>query len=119
MILENEQCQILRNLVKNELLSDCSISENYSGRGMYGRKCFGIVIDRYTSACAMAFQLAALLAKEGEEDLLGWLSGNVKEDSMGLGTIVYFPDIQWPENDGEEADEDTEEVEEEELDEDA
>jgi hypothetical protein len=51
---------------------------SYSGRGMYGRRCVGVSLGRgdYGSA----------LPEEGQ-----------KRDSLGLGEIVYWPSVAWPE----------------------
>ena len=66
---------------------------DYSGRAMYGAKCFGIVVDRYQKAALMA---------EAEE--LGF--ANPKVDTLGLHFIVYWPqfgsddtsfDLEWEE----------------------
>jgi len=71
-------------------------ARSYSGRGMYGKRCVGVVTKN-------AFQLgtkiaAALLADEEDgSDLVGQLARlQVCEDSMGLDTIVYFPKVEWP-----------------------
>lgn len=60
---------------------------SYSGRGMYGRVCVGVTLDRF------------------EELTVG--ARTATWDSMGLGRIAYWPGHTWPAgmNDvGEEAD---------------
>ena len=54
---------------------------DYSGRGMYGAKCVGIV-------CADPTEVIELAAARG-------LRGSCR-DSMGKDFIVYWPDIQSP-----------------------
>ena len=55
---------------------DGRVRETYSGRGMYGRECFGIVCTD-TSTCIEA---AAVHGITG-----------AKTDNMGLQYIVYWP----------------------------
>lgn len=70
------------------------LRDDYSGRGMYGRNCFGFV----TSIAGLARFFAALgaLAAEDEEleQLPGDLARNLSSDSMGRDTIFYFPNFQ-------------------------
>jgi hypothetical protein len=86
-------------LAKALLDSDLT-PRSYSGRFMYGKKCLGFVTDEsavkavgsiLVSLCQGA---SAVRAKEDVMDLAEILQG-VREDSMGLGTIVYFPDVPW------------------------
>jgi hypothetical protein len=65
----------------------------YSGRGMCGRKCVGIELDSEDSQFKAALKIAAEYA--GDLDRLLELS--VKDDALGLGSIVYFPLVDWPE----------------------
>jgi len=68
---------------------------SYSGRGMNGRVCLGVELDGTTS-----FELAAKIAGElldaDDADAIGDLARlSVCQDSMGKGTIIYFPEIPW------------------------
>lgn len=65
---------------------------DYSGRGMFGRKCVGVVCG---NALQMVVSLMEHLFSQGEYFSLG----NVCEDNMGKGHIVYFPDIVWEKDD--------------------
>lgn len=62
---------------------------SYSGRGMYGRSCLGVV-------CSLQLLLDIVFefGKTGEEFNLG----SVKSDSMGCDTIYYWPDIPFDES---------------------
>lgn len=53
-------------------------ARSYSGRGMYGRECVACSIRR-------------------GEDFAG-LPGGYRTDSLGLGQIVYWPRVAWPED---------------------
>lgn len=75
-------------------------ARSYSGRGMFGRSCVGVEVGRGVSA----FQLAAAIAvalldgdvDEGPSDVEDLARLRVCEDSMGLDSIVYFPQVEWP-----------------------
>lgn len=60
----------------------------YSGRGMYGKNCVGVRLDKTQSAYHVG---AALGAKFGAD------ATNLKpaEESLGLGTVLYFPEVLW------------------------
>lgn len=74
---------------------------SYSGRGMFGRKCVGVVTEQGMSPFKIAADIALhLVSSSGshssaEEKLHELTELNVKQDSMGLDTIIYFPDVQW------------------------
>lgn len=80
---------------------------SYSGRGMYGRTCVGVTTDRYTPEFKLGVDvaLAASAMFDDMDELVSFLEDLSGEgcstDSMGLGTITYFPSIPWPETDPE------------------
>lgn len=53
--------------------------EGYSGRGMYGKECWGIVCDDETEC----IEVAATKGLKG-----------AKTDNMGRRIIVYYPDLE-------------------------
>lgn len=55
------------------------VRESYSGRGMYGETCYGIVCDNANRCLELA----------GAAGLLGG-----KVDSMGRQMIVYWPNVR-------------------------
>ena len=61
---------------------DGEIVTDYSGRGMYGDECVGIIL---TNESAL-FTFARLL-----DDELAELLGNPRWDSVGLREIAYWP----------------------------
>lgn len=65
------------------------VRENYSGRGMYGRTCVGIVVG----CTQLAFKFFAALAMEdvAGPDVAFQLAEQAQTDSMGRDMIVYFP----------------------------
>lgn len=85
-------------------LNESDIRTDYSGRGMYGRTCIGVV---GSDPILFAFQLAVLIARgeagleDGEDDQLTPFDirsaleeiGAPSTDSMGYQTIHYWPNI--------------------------
>lgn len=74
--------------------------DGYSGRGMYGRKCFGIVgsMEDYSKFLVRLTQ--------SDPDIAWDLAQSVDSDSMGYESIFYFPGYQLSSEDSEEEDED-------------
>lgn len=91
-------------ITKSDLLnvlwdSDIDMEEGprwgYSGRGMYGKTCFGFVgsMENYG-----AFLVTMALTLEAGEDFAREFASRVATDSMGFETIFYFPGIRVLEN---------------------
>jgi hypothetical protein len=83
-------------------LNDAGYSvSSYSGRAMYGKRCVGVKLDRSQDPFELGIQMGIYLGEEAKK--LGY-----RTDSMGMGSVVYFPDLAWPEGwtDGTEDDED-------------
>lgn len=78
-----------------------AIRENYSGRGMYGDACFGIIVDGMSHAFTFFTALGQVGTEnddygDGEDSFLDSqkayeLACAGRTDSMGMSTIVYFP----------------------------
>lgn len=68
----------------------CNYYEKYSGRGMFGRYCAGIVTDR--GMIEVILELADYLHKCGVDNVKEEL-GRVCYDNLGLDMVVYFPSI--------------------------
>jgi len=77
-------------------LDEDALRADYSGRGMYGERCFGIVGSE-SDMLRFVLALSHRLEDRGEE----WLP-NVCSDNMGLSIIWYWPTVQVPEEDEEE-----------------
>lgn len=74
-----------------------SFRVNYSGRGMYGDNCVGIVTNSL-------LELGAVITRTiKDEELREELISNSRTDSMGYDTIVYWTRVTCP--DAEEDDE--------------
>jgi len=98
-------------------------TRSYSGRAMYGATCLGVELERGENTAYFLVSLGKAIANrvydmgltEYDIDLSDELFEsieNVKEDSLGLGGIVYFPDIDYI-DDIEHTEEDNESEEEE------
>ncbi len=76
---------------------------SYSGRAMYGRSCLGVETNDIGDLFA-----AVLEEVEGDDDTreIQEAFRDMRTDAMGRGTIVYFPNV--PFVDEEEEDEDHE-----------
>jgi len=70
----------------------------YSGRGMYGKKCLGVVCGNPLVAYCDAIQEFANMNEDASEvsEFIDTL-GHAQMDSMGLSSILYFPHVQWQE----------------------
>ena len=66
-----------------------TIYEGYSGRGMFGCKCLGIIVKNGNSYMEMIVSLTQYLIEDNDDACVA-LKG-VSIDSLGLDTIVYFP----------------------------
>jgi hypothetical protein len=66
-----------------------NVRKRYSGRGMYGADCIGIVMDRVTDGYLLIH--AMVIDEADQEDILmvADFFANAKTDSMGLQMIVY------------------------------
>lgn len=96
--LTDEQVEMLRESL--EEASPLASLMRYSGRAMYGAECLaidtdypestvmGLVYDLMADATEASAELARLLA----------VKHDVHHDSMGMGTVVYWPTIALPES---------------------
>lgn len=69
-----------------------SLYENYSGKCMFGRSCLGVVIKQGYFFMDFIINLTKYMDNNGVEDIDFSLEG-ASYDSLGLDTIVYFPNI--------------------------
>lgn len=73
-----------------ESREDCKYHEGYSGRGMFGKQCTGICCEG--SVFKQIVRLCDFLHENGVDNVEETL-GAVCVDSMGMGNIIYFPEI--------------------------
>jgi hypothetical protein len=67
----------------------------YSGRAMYGKQCVGVPLERWQSD--IDFVLDVIEAMHGVEGLSSRVMRDSRSDSMGRGSILYWPTMRWPE----------------------
>lgn len=75
---------------------DYEIRDDYSGRGMYGDSCFGVVVepsDEGRVLYAIGYAAGYCDADYDSDDETDWdgLARSARTDSMGLSMILYFP----------------------------
>jgi hypothetical protein len=73
--------------------------EAYSGRGMTGRQCVGVVCDRPIEVVLDVIQSLCRHADgvDEVEDLVEALSGS-HTDNMAMQTVIYWPKHRWEED---------------------
>jgi hypothetical protein len=70
---------------------------SYSGRGMYGKSCVGIVCNSVgTIARLIAYATVEACTSDEGEDFADAVSG-MHTDSMGSSIIFYWPSQEWSE----------------------
>jgi hypothetical protein len=73
--------------------------DDYSGRGMYGKACLGFTTD---SPLALHGAICAILAEQERDadndgeiyEGICWYELSPATDSMGLSSILYYPNVQ-------------------------
>jgi len=69
-------------------------TRSYSGRGMYGESCLGVEIggDKELGRIISALILGV---EDCSRDAVAAAVKNLRTDSMGPGTVVYFPGVKY------------------------
>jgi len=70
-------------------------TRTYSGRGMFGKECLAFTAERETSSFAVAADLMAAAIDAGEDFIAPVIEAmrGIRTDSLGLGTVFYFPSV--------------------------
>lgn len=84
---------------------DLGVFRTYSGRGMYGKQCVGIVVSGGGATFELAFGLSAWVQQADVDFELGEAFKRPLTDSMGYDIIVYWPSIEVVDDEDGEADE--------------
>jgi hypothetical protein len=94
--------EISRKLYERLEEEGLSVRDDYSGRCMFGRTCFGIVVDNIATAIYdLENTLQSIIDEDPESDLADDAESFIEydefdacsTDNMGLQYIVYFTDI--------------------------
>ena len=84
-------------------------TRSYSGRGMYGKECLGVVLNRDQDLGMIFGDLIDVLARNREDFdqifIAECFQEGLRTDSLGLGTILYFPRFPYEETEEEEQEE--------------
>lgn len=91
--------------------ADC---QKYSGRGMYGKECLAVQFDGSPVTIvleAVEYFANTLSADEAVDQICEFMQmlKSPSQDSMGLGSVMYWPHIKW--ENGEDKEEDSEDEE--------
>lgn len=74
---------------------------SYSGRGMHGRECLGVTFRGNIGK--LICDVLTRCGVDGEiDDTVPECFENMVQDSMGLGTVVYFPHVKYVDEDSDE-----------------
>lgn len=79
---------------------DWNWNNDYSGRGMFGKRCFAITTGESESVGRL---FASIIFAFNDEthcytDEIGRMFEDMRQDSMGLGRVYYFPGWTIPES---------------------
>lgn len=79
------------------------VRPDYSGRGMYGKTCVGVVTDSMGGFVRFLLEVASEIGL-GSNDEIGDLADRTSRDSMGLSTIYYWRGLTVEEDDDDDDD---------------
>ncbi len=91
-----------------DLLEDAGHeTRRYSGRAMYGRQCLAVVTDAEAADVVVDAMERCAMGGDAESvvELARFLHGS-RTDSMGRGTVIYWPNIDWADCGAEEEEDD-------------
>lgn len=100
-MIKRELLEEILDEVGIDLVSD--VRWDYSGRGMYGRTCFGFVGDNHLLVAFFAElgRHQGWFDESGDDDrypdldvVLSSFQRALTTDNMGLNTIFYFPGVE-------------------------
>ena len=88
----------IRELIENYCNDEGYEYREYSGRGMFGKKCAAIVCGEDTPVNIMSALFAYIVDSMDMEEVDGgtiqYELGTPHEDSMGMSSILYFPKVR-------------------------
>jgi hypothetical protein len=85
---------------------------SYSGRGMFGKQCLGITFSNVAEALAFGAWLGQTFSNpygRSEETTASALLLKTRQDSMGRGIVIYWPELEYSGPSAESEDEDEDE----------
>lgn len=99
--MEITKAKFMEAVAHTEENHDIELRENYSGRGMYGKECYGVegnttALGEFESALALLTVMDDLDDKVNGHTALNAMTDLAdmrRSDSMGLDTIYYYPNL--------------------------
>lgn len=79
--------EFVEQLAEWAAFAEWDVRYDYSGRCMYGRTCFGVVVPSISDLFQFYYQLGYAMAEVEE---FASLPESYSQDSMGRDTIVYW-----------------------------
>lgn len=78
-------------------MADMTLMADYSGRNMYGDTCLGLMCTGPDAPelVQLGWVMREMYGESDEvgEDLLREMMSDVRTDSLGMGSVVYFPNV--------------------------
>ena len=94
-MLNEDQIDVIEEALDRASDGEGELYRGYSGRGMYGRTCVGIVVEDVGQLVAFGRELERATDRHDVEVDLGRMAF----DSMGLRVIAYWPNIDTADED--------------------
>ena len=83
--------QTILETISEECPDDFNV-RSYSGRGMYGKNCLAVDL---TDSISHLFASIIYYTDDDNREELAEAFENMRQDSMGRGIVVYFPDVEY------------------------
>ena len=82
-------------------------TRSYSGRSMYGKECLAVTSDEAAPEVLTLLFEEVIMKHPSEEEKEAFAEAlrGFKTDSMGRGTVIYWPNVKYVENEDEEDEE--------------
>lgn len=75
-----------------DIAEDCNYETRvYSGRGMYGEQCIGLILEDSSQIAALAYNIGLA---DSEDEIAASHIDRLRTDSMGTDIIAYFPSVK-------------------------
>jgi len=68
----------------------------YSGRCMYGKHCVALIPENDANGFSDIARIAIAAERAGLAQAFEAEMRGTRQDSMGRGVVIYWPDIEWP-----------------------
>lgn len=95
---------VLQSAIENQKHNSQVTCRSYSGRGMFGKTCLGVEAPNLEQFFYVLVDcLVEMNDQRCRKDIAECISG-IKTDSMGKDIIVYFPSIEYFQDDDNEQD---------------